>query len=463
MFMRQSFRRTTATLLVLGTIGLLAACGSGTEASLAAETELTAIPSGPITEAQVTPFIVDDPGPGGNVTCEQLGYEFSSARVNYGGDGFDATFPAGVNVSTDGTYVTWSSSFAIGAVIVKGGPTANVYAYDPASIGDAGLAAPINPNSPQHRPYGLSNLTFCWDGGDEEPELDLVVSKTASTHFERNWAWRIGKIESNETSAVQLGPEGYVAQYALSVWLTPMDSGWSVSGSITIKNVSEVDTHITSVDDEMSGGLTALVDCGLTISDETPYLLAAGAELVCTYERTLPDGEERTNTATVTTTDGTFGGSTSVMFADPEPMGVECVQVWDNFGTGDPDLLADFTFLANVCYDADDGVVVKDLNTDVVGLDYTVVDGKVLFTYQIDLGDATPVDPPCVYDFTNAAKLRFQTESGWVLRYARWTIEVTLVDFACDDGQPPACDDVQGTAGINLLATECEVGDDDLD
>jgi hypothetical protein len=122
-------------------------------------------PSAPTSDGGIVPYIVDDPGPGGNVTCEQLGYEFSSARVNYNDGIFDAPFPAGIIVSTDGTYVSWSSTFGIGAVIVKGGNDANIYEYIPQAFGDSGLAAPPNPSGD---PAGLSNLTFCWN-----PEEDL--------------------------------------------------------------------------------------------------------------------------------------------------------------------------------------------------------------------------------------------------------------------------------------------------
>ncbi|WP_198805460.1 hypothetical protein [Leptolyngbya sp. BL0902] len=101
---------------------------------------------------------------GGNVTCEQLGYEFSSARANYN-DGFDASFPSGIEVTvTEGKFVAFSSTFGIGAVIVKGGNAANVYEYTPQTRGDSGLASPINASG---KPAGLSNLTFCWNPEEE--------------------------------------------------------------------------------------------------------------------------------------------------------------------------------------------------------------------------------------------------------------------------------------------------------
>jgi hypothetical protein len=102
--------------------------------------------------------------PGGNVTCEELGFEHTSGRINYndGNGSFAAPFPSGISVTvTDHKFVSWSSTFLIGAVIVKGGPDANVYDYRPnGSLGASGLVSPLNPggNIPN-----LSNLTFCWD------------------------------------------------------------------------------------------------------------------------------------------------------------------------------------------------------------------------------------------------------------------------------------------------------------
>src|SRR5690606_24713717 len=65
------------------------------------------------------------------------------------------------------TFVSWTSSFGIGAVIVKGGNSANVYVYEPQRTNDAGLAAPPNASG---KPAGLSNITFCWNPEPAEPQ-----------------------------------------------------------------------------------------------------------------------------------------------------------------------------------------------------------------------------------------------------------------------------------------------------
>ncbi len=156
--MRKSIVLLLVALLILGSAAIVAASGAST----------------PVSDGGVTPYIIDGANHGGNRTCEEVGiaffgdasyYEFSSYRVNYDEGVFDASFPAGLTVDTDGTYVSWSSTFGIGAAIVKGSNDANVYVYEPQWLGDSGLAAPPNASG---NPAGLSNLTFCWN-----PEPDM--------------------------------------------------------------------------------------------------------------------------------------------------------------------------------------------------------------------------------------------------------------------------------------------------
>lgn len=135
---------------------------------------------GPTSGGEVPPYQVPNPGPGGNVTCEQLGYSSTSGRINYSDAGFTQAFSRqGLTVSVrSGTYVTWSSTFPVGAVIVKGGPRANVYQYTPGRRGDTGLASPVNSSG---NPAGLSNLTICWNPGAPGPDPDAPTTNPEST------------------------------------------------------------------------------------------------------------------------------------------------------------------------------------------------------------------------------------------------------------------------------------------
>ena len=121
---------------------------------------------------------------GGNVTCGEVAtttgctFEETSKIDYYGGGG--GTVDGIITWTTDGTYVNWTSTVPVKiAVIVKGGPNASVYfsgceEEDCTQIG-SGLSAPINPNN--GRPYGLSNITFCYTLCEEEPPVDVFAIK----------------------------------------------------------------------------------------------------------------------------------------------------------------------------------------------------------------------------------------------------------------------------------------------
>jgi hypothetical protein len=47
------------------------------------------------------------------------------------------------------------------AVIVKGGPNANVYRYPGGDFSDGSLSTPLNPKN--GKPYGPGSVTFCFD------------------------------------------------------------------------------------------------------------------------------------------------------------------------------------------------------------------------------------------------------------------------------------------------------------
>ena len=83
-----------------------------------------------------------------------------------------------MTVTTDGVYFDWTSTLVgMDAVIVKGGPQANAYVYDPPaeSFGDDGLHSPNNPSG---GPAALSHISFCWDGETIVPK-PLTATKTA--------------------------------------------------------------------------------------------------------------------------------------------------------------------------------------------------------------------------------------------------------------------------------------------
>lgn len=134
------------------------------------------VASSPISDNDVTPYLIPGRNNGGNRTCVEVGYELTGdpeyfdlcgEKIDYE-DGFLKSFPSGLDVQTDGRYVSFSvdgsieidgENYLVGAVIVKGSNKANIYFYPDGALGDYGLAAPINNSG---KPAGLSNITFCF-------------------------------------------------------------------------------------------------------------------------------------------------------------------------------------------------------------------------------------------------------------------------------------------------------------
>jgi hypothetical protein len=237
----------------------------------------------------------------GNPSCSSLGlgdFELKIEPPASGTYSLGAFGSVTVTVHSHGVYFDWSATVGIDAVIVKGGPNANVYEYDPEAMAGENLHAPINPNTDQ--PYGLSHISFCYD-------IELQVTKDAETSLKRKYFWTLDK-SADQTELLLAVGQIFAVNYAVVANVSHSeDSDWAVEGTITILNPAPVSATITGVSDEITGGIAASVDCGVTF----PYVLAAGATLECSYEAALPDGTDRTNTATVTTSGAVDGGSGS--------------------------------------------------------------------------------------------------------------------------------------------------------
>jgi hypothetical protein len=196
-----------------------------------------------------------------------------------------------VTITSDGTFFDWTSTLGIDAVIVKGGPNANAYVYDPPaeSMGDNGLSPPINPNN--DKPFAISHIEFCYD-------YEVKVTKTAQTSLDRTHTWTIEKSADQTELLLQPG-QSHDINYTVTLNSTSADSNHAVEGDITIKNPDpNNDATVTDVKDEISGvNDPAAVDCDGSLS----FTIPAGGTKTCTYGSPLPDGTNRTNTATVTT------------------------------------------------------------------------------------------------------------------------------------------------------------------
>jgi hypothetical protein len=298
-----------------------------------------------------------------NPSCADIGYGFGFKIEAQGGAAYTGTFTFtnangvltggasedpgnSVTLVSDGYYLDWTSTIPLDAVIMKGGPNSNVYIYDPEASSDDDLAPPNDPGDD-----ALSHVEFCFD-------YELDVSKTAETTFTRTYDWEITK-EADATYNLFAG-DTQDHKYLVSVLKDAgTDSAWAVSGTITIENNTPSTATITDVSDSLSGVLIdPTVNCGVTF----PYDLVAGDTLVCTYSKDLPNGNNRTNTATVTTSGPILGGEATadVIFGEPTTKVNDSVDVTDtNAAFGGPYSVSDDTafdaYEIEFACDADEG------------------------------------------------------------------------------------------------------------
>ncbi len=107
----------------------------------------------------------------GNPTCAAAGAGYTEVKIEpvpQGRTTFEGEGLTGA-IEVDGVLFDWTTSQPITAVVVKGGPSANVYRFAPATSG-TDWHAPINPNT--GRPYGLSHISFCAGGPATTPPPD---------------------------------------------------------------------------------------------------------------------------------------------------------------------------------------------------------------------------------------------------------------------------------------------------
>jgi hypothetical protein len=318
--------------------------------ALAACSDVTTEPSALAPGSKV--FTEHNPDPmllTGNATCSDVlpgSIEFKIDVNGVPNDVYnDPNSPLVITISnSDGTYFDWESNdIGIDGVVVKGGPDANGYFYDPAATDGQGLHAPINPNNDQ--PYGLSHASFCYT-----PSLD--VSKTVETEWTRKYNWDIEKTGDKTDLGDVIIPGSSEVNYTVTLSLKdPTDSGWNVSGLITIHNPWPDAATITGVTDAIGfdglADLNAIVRCP---ADETldeitfDHTLPAGGTLVCSYSADLSEAQAagvEDNTATVTTSGAIQGGSDTKAVAfdtDPTYELDRCVTVSDDkYGPLSPD------------------------------------------------------------------------------------------------------------------------------
>src|SRR5918994_7715496 len=122
----------------------------------------------------------------GNPGCDDIAPEgevWIELKVEPPADGDEfsedaLTVNVDVRDTEDGQVFDWDSNIGVDAVIVKGGPNANVYLYDPESMGATGLHAPVNPSGQW---AGLSHISFCYDEDEVPPPPTPTPTPTSPT------------------------------------------------------------------------------------------------------------------------------------------------------------------------------------------------------------------------------------------------------------------------------------------
>ena len=232
-----------------------------------------------------------------------------------------------------------------------------------------------------------------WDDDDASVTVncyELTVAKDANTSLDRDYDWEISKTrvivpEENDgdgdpTTLTLDEGQVYTVTFEVEVDSTGFtDSNWAVAGTITVTNSAPIAAENVVVTDVISVAIPADVDCDAgTLGNQNTVDIPANDSVDCTYSSALPDGTNRTNTATATLFGIGYDGTADVLFDENTDVTEidECIDVWDDKGTADT---GDDVLLGTVC--------IGDT------LPHT-------FSYTTDIG---PFAVCGLYEFTNTA------------------------------------------------------------
>ncbi|MEN6410866.1 MAG: hypothetical protein ABFD44_14280, partial [Anaerolineaceae bacterium] len=163
----------------------------------------------------------------------------------------------------------------------------------------------------------------CTFTNTKQLNADLTVSKTATATFGRLYKWLIDKSVDNTLIKIA---EGGTATFNYDVKVTPdgyTDSGWAVTGEITVTNPNAFDVAGVNVTDAIDNGGTCTVTGGTNVTVPANNSVQLG--YACSYAA-APSAAAGTNTATVTwnkdtyyTPNGTANGTANIDFSAVTP------------------------------------------------------------------------------------------------------------------------------------------------
>jgi uncharacterized repeat protein (TIGR01451 family) len=126
----------------------------------------------------------------------------------------------------------------------------------------------------------------------------LTVSKTAEPKFNRTFTWAITKSVTSQQKVTVDG--GKTINYTYAVTATksaPIDSGWTVSGSIAVNNPGPATT--ATVSDSLPGATCTVASGGASTSVALAQGATTNVPYVCSYASAPTYNAVQTNTATI--------------------------------------------------------------------------------------------------------------------------------------------------------------------
>ena len=205
-------------------------------------------------------------------------------------------------------------------------------------------------------------VEVCADGND------LTVTKTATPSFTRTFGWQVEKSVDKTTQQI---PAGDSATFNYTVDVSKgaaLDSGWALTGTITVSNPNGWDITVDLADTAPDGS------CSL---DESSVTVPANGSVSVGYSCTFASGASGQNTATATwdsatysTPSGTASGTADYAFEVPTSLVNDSVEVYDNGDSlGTTDHSTQFTYpksypgVAGTCTTYDNTATVKNNTT----------------------------------------------------------------------------------------------------
>jgi hypothetical protein len=168
---------------------------------------------------------------------------------------------------------------------------------------------------------------------------DLTVEKGAAPAFTRTFTWHITKAV-DKTTVRRSYPGTATFNYTVKASHdAAVDSGWQVTGTITVTNPNDFESVTYDLSDALDTGSNGT--CSIDSPGGSSLTVAASDTKQSTYTCTFsakPNPLSGTNTATATwdssaasTPDGSATGTHSYAFGNPTTTTDECVNVSDSF------------------------------------------------------------------------------------------------------------------------------------